>query len=89
MEITSARTGGTTATAIDVLDAKIADLTTALANSAVISSGHLTVTDPVLGIQERAILGLTTAESATLFTTMKTMLQARRDALGTALTGLT
>ena len=88
MDITSARTGGTTAAAIDILNAKIAALTTAIANSAVISSGNLVITDPALGAQRVEIAPLTIADSASVMTNMKTVLQARMDVLTAQLAGL-
>jgi len=89
MDISSARTGGATAAAIDILTARIAALTAAITNSSVISSGNLTITDPVLGAQTVVIAPLTVSESASVMTNMKTVLQARLDTLNTALAGLT
>ena len=89
MDIASARTGGTTAAAIDFLTARIAALTTAITNSAVISSGTLTITDPVLGAQTIVIAPLNVSDSASVLGNMKTVLQARLDTLNTALAGLT
>jgi len=88
MDISSARIGGTTAAAIDVLTVRIAALTTAITNSATLTSGYLTITDPALGAQRVEIAPLTVAESASVMTNMKSVLQARLDALNTALAGL-
>ena len=88
MDIASARTGGTTAAAIDFLTARIAALTTAITNSAVISSGTLTITDPALGAQTIVIAPLNVSDSASVLGNMKTVLQARLDALNTTLAGL-
>ncbi|HXI39571.1 MAG TPA: hypothetical protein VNH83_06315 [Bryobacteraceae bacterium] len=88
MDIASARTGGNTAAAIDVLNAKIAALTTAITNNAVISSGNIVITDPALGAQRVEIAPLSISDSASVMENMKTVLQARLDALTTALAGL-
>lgn len=88
MDITSARTGGADAAAIDVLTAKLAALTAAIENGAVISSGSLTITDAALGGQTVQISALTVDESASVMGHMKTILQARLDTLTTSLAGL-
>ena len=88
MEITSARTGGAGAAAIDVLTAKIAALNAAIANNAIIASGSLTIVDPAVGGQTIQIAALSAAETAVVMTNMIAVLQARLDALTTALVGL-
>ena len=88
MDITSARTGGSDAAAIDVITAKLAALTTAISNGAVITSGSLVIADPALGGQRIDIAPLTAAETASVMTNMKTVLQARLDALNASLSAL-
>lgn len=88
MDLTSARTAGADATAIDYLTARIAALTAAITNNAIISSGSLTITDPAIGGQTIQIAPLTVAETASVMENMKTVLQARLDALNTSLAGM-
>jgi hypothetical protein len=88
MDIASARSGGSTAAAIDALTAKIANLTVAVTNSAVITAGSLTISDPIAGGSRVDIAPLTVSETATIMNNMKSVLQARVDALNTTLAGL-
>lgn len=88
MLIASARTAATLAAQIDAIMARIAAIDIALANSAIIAGGSLAITDPVLSGSVITLVPQTVTDSATVFETMKTILQAKVDALNTQLAAL-
>ena len=93
MLIASGRTAATLTAAIDAVNVQIVSVTAAIANGAFIAGGNLIVNDPIAyyatsNINQLTLNQLTVAESATVFNSMLTILNARLATWNAALAAL-
>ncbi len=90
MLLAAGQAAATLVPAINAVNAEIATVETYVANSAVIIGGNIVVQDPTAnpGGVGYGIQTLTVAESATVFNTVLSILQARLTALNAQLASL-